>query len=949
MAVLEEFLQEKYVENYDRLSEFTNKIEGLSTIYSEYFYIPANENIGDMRYVVDSEGHALYLIKKSALPKEIQNELTGGNAGDGTYPDYQSLNDVYGVNSDLKVYYCKSGIDSIYGLVKDNLDRDDLRRVVLDKNSDIGKLIKTREDGTVTASDIQTVKNLTVDNTVSSLEDLYALTSLQNLTIEGANLNNLEGIQNATSINTVYFKNCYITDYSALSKLGNRLTHLSFYNIDDEELRKFCDGVKEANFGNLTHFAVVGVENGIWDKGEAVAGNSAKSERTITNLLPISSVGLNVFKNVTYLSLQNENINGFTGEDRERKYALENLDNFSSVILLRIERNNLTTLKGLEKMSQLKYLHASYNQLGKDEIYGPLNGETEEAMGKNNDLDALSSLSGKTNLSHLYLQGNKDLKWVGYLSGCTGLISLRFGNDPNKDCISMVDSEVSKLRIVLKNCGVNKSYPSKYWLSLLDENDDDLEVILSDQTVTLSQFKELGTYENIKKLDLLNIKIKNSDSNDNLIDDDEESINSLVNDVLKNMKNLKYLRLSASNNTSLKNLSNITFLKGADESNPSDDIDLIELGALGTKISTRKLGVNGEYVNYEEGLKLLELNRIVDDKTKFSYCPSLTNLLINESHIKLNDINERTKDLLAKYASSYFYGNRYGGLYSDSIDVVNSIAQCTGLSEINLKTLNFSGSENINLDLSSNLNLTVFSLTWGGCNGNFVLPSSCEEVNVDGVIGNLDLSKLSGLNLNVNNLAKDSVMKMLSTVREGVEISAFEGREPTLMGDNFSFFNDFFLKYSKRLNISSFSWGNSGTVYSATSLSGIEYINGLEEITLTSFPYLKDISSLNFQKETLTKIDMNNTSIAHCQVFEELKNLTYVSLENCSISDYYDLDDGRRIYNIKLICEAVETGCKKAGVSGTVKLKGNNKIQDWSYYTNRESLWTKESNYGATT
>ena len=72
-------------------------------------------------------------------------------------------------------------------------------------------------------------------------------------------------------------------------------------------------------------------------------------------------------------------------------------------------------------------------------------------------------------------------------------------------------------------------------------------------------------------------------------------------------------------------------------------------------------------------------------------------------------------------------------------------------------------------------------------------------------------------------------------------------------------------------------------------------------------------------------------------------------MENCSISDYYDLDDGRRIYNIKLICEAVETGCKKAGVSGTVKLKGNNKIQDWSYYTNGESLWTKESNYGATT
>jgi hypothetical protein len=81
MVALEEFLQQKYVENYESFDDDTSKIVQLQNLYSDYFYIPSNEGIGNLRYIVDSEGHALYLIKKSGLPDEIKSQLMGGEAG----------------------------------------------------------------------------------------------------------------------------------------------------------------------------------------------------------------------------------------------------------------------------------------------------------------------------------------------------------------------------------------------------------------------------------------------------------------------------------------------------------------------------------------------------------------------------------------------------------------------------------------------------------------------------------------------------------------------------------------------------------------------------------------------------------------------------------------------------------------------------------------------------
>ncbi len=144
MAILEEFLQEKYVENFDKFDENEPKVMVVQRLYPEYFYIPKNEGVGGLSYILNKDGNALYLIKKSGLPKEIKSSLVGGNAGEGKYNDYASLNDVYGVTSDLKVYYSSSSNSTLLALGNIELDIDDTTREVFKARKSFFELSKWR-------------------------------------------------------------------------------------------------------------------------------------------------------------------------------------------------------------------------------------------------------------------------------------------------------------------------------------------------------------------------------------------------------------------------------------------------------------------------------------------------------------------------------------------------------------------------------------------------------------------------------------------------------------------------------------------------------------------------------------------------------------------------------------------------------------------------------------
>ena len=447
VAKLEEYLNDYYVGHYEEMKDEENPVQKLTTMEPSWFYIPANEGIGGLRYVVDADGHALYLIKKSGLPEDIKSEIRGGEAGEGTYADYVALNDVYGVTSDLQVYYCSSGTDSIMGVTTDELNADNPLREVFNKddNSAFYNLLSNfdiadasgNKDGILTAEELKAVTQLTINSSsgITDFSEFYNLSSLKELTIDGLNLNNVVGIENCPQLNYVYFKSSTIADYSNLAGV-RKLKYLYVYNIDDNELTKLCTGIKDTEFGGLEYLAISGNTSYISNIEVTTRAISGKSIKTITDLTPLSTLSDTTKKAVKYLSIQCNNING----------DLSSLSGYTNLILLRCEYNNITSLAGMENMNNLVYLCGVGNKLGTLE------------SGSGEDVEtgtAIASLANKTKLQQVNLENNSNLANVSYFENDTAIRYLYLGG-----CSTSMS--VQGISDIILACGSNYSLPVKF-------------------------------------------------------------------------------------------------------------------------------------------------------------------------------------------------------------------------------------------------------------------------------------------------------------------------------------------------------------------------------------------------------------------------------------------------------------------------------------------------------
>ena len=509
VAVLEEYLNNYYVEHYEKMNEEESKVLTLTTLEPSWFYIPANEGIGGLRYVVDAEGHALYLIKKSGLPEDIKNQIRGGDAGEGTYTDYVNLNDVYGVTSDLQVYYCSEGTDTIMGITTDELNSDNPLREVFNStnNSDLYNLLSDydiadsegNKDGILTAEELKSVTKLTINSSsnITDFSAFYNLISLKELTIDGVNLNNLAGIENCPQLNYVYFKSSTVADYSSLAGV-KKLEYLYVYNVDDNELNKLCIGIKDAEFGSLEYLAVSGNTDEISDTNITLI-SSNKSSKTITNLTPLSTLTDTTKKAVKYLSIQCNNIEG----------DLTALSGYTSLILLRCEYNNLTSLAGMENMNELVYLCGIGNKLG----------TLDSGTGENVETGtAIASLANKTKLQQVNLESNTNLANVSYFENDTLIRYLYLGG-----CSTSMS--VQGISEIILACGANYSLPVKFLTGTVY----DVAEYYTPSTVTYEELYS-DLYEN-KYITHLNLEGCTKLTNEEF------------NTILKSMTNLKYLTL----------------------------------------------------------------------------------------------------------------------------------------------------------------------------------------------------------------------------------------------------------------------------------------------------------------------------------------------------------------------------------------------------------------------
>ena len=209
-AKLEEFLQQYYVENYDEFAEAENKAVALKTYRGSASWFYQGSPLG---YIVDNDGNSHYFINVNGLPDDIRNSVVGGTANGKenlTYADYVKMKDVYGVTSNLKVYYCPDGKNSIEGVNISELDLADSTKEIFAAGSNMAKLITGSDEKNVTLEDTKTIKKITInkESGITSLKDMYAFPSLEEVILENMTLNTLDGLENATKMNYIFFKNC---------------------------------------------------------------------------------------------------------------------------------------------------------------------------------------------------------------------------------------------------------------------------------------------------------------------------------------------------------------------------------------------------------------------------------------------------------------------------------------------------------------------------------------------------------------------------------------------------------------------------------------------------------------------------------------------------------------------------------------------------------------------
>ena len=606
VAVLEEYINNYYVEHYEELSGEESKVLTLTQLEPSWFYIPANEGVGGLRYVVDGEGHALYLIKKSGLPEDIKNQIRGGDAGEGSYADYVALNDVYGVTSDLKVYYCSNGTDTILGASKEKVDLDNPFREVFTEtnNSAIYNLLSDydiansdgEKDGILTAEELKSVTRLTINSSsgITDFSNFYNLISLKELTLDGLNLSNLKGIENCPQLNYMYFKSSVIEDYSSLAKLS-KLRYLYLNDIDDNELVKLCGGIKNVNFSNLEYFAIVGNNGSISSISVMDVLYAYKAEKTITSVEPLSWLTETTKKSVKYLSLNNNNI-----------VSLEPIKDFTNLILLRCEYNQLTNLSGIENMQSLTYLCGAENKLGTIINENGIESGEDALIGT-----AISALADKTQLTQVNLSSNSNLACVSYFINDINLKYLYLENCSKNMVIGGITN-------IINNC-IDTRLPVKF----LKGDRYKVADYYNANTVTYEELRA-DLYENttIEKINL---------------DGCTKLTNQQLNTILGSMPQLKYV--------TLKDCTNLTTIDFVAESHKIENAD----------------GTNSYTYTNPKCTKLIELDlrktNVTDMTPLNNYAMDLKVLRVSDGRDFINIANTISR-LRTNSDYQYWYGNK---------------------------------------------------------------------------------------------------------------------------------------------------------------------------------------------------------------------------------------------------------------------------------------------------
>lgn len=721
IATLEDFLNSYYVEHYDVMQDSESKVQALKNLEPDWFFGGA-----PLGYIVDSDGHVNFFINKDGLPDDIKSQIKGGDAGEKTYQDYASMNDVYGVTKDLRVYYCSKGKDTLLGTA--NTDLDNPVREVFEAGSSLAKLINGNDTDNVTAEDLKNVKELTItpEDGITNFEEFYNFPSLERINFEGVTINSLNGLQNAIKINYIYFHNSVISDYSAIGKC-KELKNLHMYMPNNEEVSKMCEGLKDAKLTKLEYLGLYGFMNYTVVKWNYSNTSTTRSE--LTDISPLKNLSQETKQAIKYLYFNNNNI-----ED------VSVLEDFSNLYFVRLETNKLTSCKGLENKSSLRYLYLNNNLLGINETEIP-----------NEEADSISFLKNNTALYRLDLSKNSNLKQISYLKNITGLKHFLLTNDENIETSCIVE-----LKDILGKCEL-LDMPSKYYLGL----DNSPKMNLSNLSLT---DEDIMLLKNNTIIESLNLSNNTALSNEKL------------QEVLSTCTNMKAINLSG-----VSNLESIEFIKFMPNLITLDirDTKVVDLELLNDNVpNLGTLCINNENIDLTtiQG-KISKLGKSYDTEL----VGKSFGLAINNPKLiqKLKDCTEMTS--LTMYNST-------GGA-NTTIDLSNCkklkyiLSRGNGCTIIIPNSLEEISSEDPNFDYTNHDNLKKISFSWDGLN-NSSFANLCTQLADSNKLQSIGINSLSVSNKidfsKIKNL-KDTTLQNFSlygnTGLDKYQLDSIEGIE----------------------------------------------------------------------------------------------------------------------------------------------------------------------------
>ena len=721
IATLEDFLNSYYVEHYDVMQDSESKVQALKNLEPDWFFGGA-----PLGYIVDSDGHVNFFINKDGLPDDIKSQIKGGDAGEKTYQDYASMNDVYGVTKDLRVYYCSKGKDTLLGTA--NTDLDNPVREVFEAGSSLAKLINGNDTDNVTAEDLKNVKELTItpEDGITNFEEFYNFPSLERINFEGVTINSLNGLQNAIKINYIYFHNSVISDYSAIGKC-KELKNLHMYMPNNEEVSKMCEGLKDAKLTKLEYLGLYGYMHYTVVNWNYSTTSTTRSE--LTDISPLKNLSQETKQAIKYLYFNNNNI-----EDASV------LEDFSNLYFVRLETNKLTSCKGLENKSSLRYLYLNNNLLGINETEIP-----------NEEADSISFLKNNTALYRLDLSKNSNLKQISYLKNITGLKHFLLTNDENIETACIVE-----LKDILAKCEL-LDMPSKYYLGL----DNSPKMNLSNLSLT---DEDIMLLKNNTIIESLNLSNNTALSNEKL------------QEVLSTCTNMKAINLSG-----VSNLESIEFIKFMPNLITLDirDTKVVDLELLNDNVpNLGTLCINNENIDLTtiQG-KISKLGKSYDTEL----VGKSFGLAINNPKLiqKLKDCTEMTS--LTMYNST-------GGA-NTTIDLSNCkklkyiLSRGNGCTIIIPNSLEEISSEDPNFDYTNHDNLKKISFSWDGLN-NSSFANLCTQLADSNKLQSIGINSLSVSNKidfsKIKNL-KDTTLQNFSlygnTGLDKYQLDSIEGIE----------------------------------------------------------------------------------------------------------------------------------------------------------------------------